>query len=124
MSLSIESKLATDRADFNVTLVETDTETLKTATYVVSVVAKDQHESQSQTVSEEETVASLTTWIANFNTNRTVVERKRSALPLRAKVYDLSPTGNLTIIFSKPLILPPIKVIAIANKTKRELSTP
>ena len=31
-------------------------------------------------------------------------------VPLKASVQSLSPTGNLTIAFNKPLILPPIRV--------------
>ena len=35
---------------------------------------------------------------------------------------SLSATGNLTIIFSRPLILPPIEVRNVTNHTERELS--
>ena len=31
-------------------------------------------------------------------------------VPLKANVKSISPTGNLTIVFNKPIILPPIRV--------------
>lgn len=39
------------------------------------------------------------------------------AEPLKATVYDLSRTGNLTIKFSKPIIKPPIEIHSLNNKT-------
>jgi len=30
-------------------------------------------------------------------------------------IYDISATGNLTIIFNKPIIIPPIKVLNYTN---------
>ena len=38
--------------------------------------------------------------------------------PLKAQVYDFTPTGNLTIFFNKPIILPPME---IHNVTQRKL---
>ena len=35
--------------------------------------------------------------------------------PLRASVYDLSAAGNLTITFSRPIIVPPIRVHQTAD---------
>ena len=35
--------------------------------------------------------------------------------PLRASVYDLSAAGNLTITFSRPIIVPPIRVRQTAD---------
>ena len=32
----------------------------------------------------------------------------RKIIPLIAYVYDVSPTGNLTIMFNKPIIVPNI----------------
>ena len=37
-------------------------------------------------------------------------DEEEEIVPLKASVQSLSPTGNLTIAFNKPLILPPIRV--------------
>ena len=37
-------------------------------------------------------------------------DRKEKIEPLSAKIYDISPTGNLTIEFSKPILIPPLIV--------------
>lgn len=31
--------------------------------------------------------------------------------PLTAQIYDITKAGNLTIVFSKPIILPPIELV-------------
>ena len=38
--------------------------------------------------------------------------------PLEAKVQSLSRTGNLTITFNKPIILPPIEIIRESTDSK------
>lgn len=42
--------------------------------------------------------------------NQTAEEDDVNTEPLVARIFDLSQTGNLTIIFSRPIILPPIKI--------------
>lgn len=37
-------------------------------------------------------------------------DRKEKIEPLSAKIYDISPTGNLTIEFNKPILIPPLRV--------------
>jgi len=48
-------------------------------------------------------------WIAK-QLNRGSKWVRDDAPPLIASVFDLSPTGNLTIVFNKPIIQPPIRV--------------
>ena len=43
-------------------------------------------------------------------------EKINEAVPLKAKIYDFTPTGNLTITFNKPIILPPIEIIYDQNR--------
>ena len=40
---------------------------------------------------------------------------ERNVEPLRAFVYDISPTGNVTITFNKPIIVP--KIVIYDNRT-------
>lgn len=47
---------------------------------------------------------------------KVVVNRERKVEPLAAFVYDISPSGNLTIVFNKPIIVPKI-VINNENRT-------
>ena len=42
---------------------------------------------------------------------------------MKAKIYDFTPTGNLTITFNKPIILPPIEMISDQNRRLEENST-
>ena len=42
--------------------------------------------------------------------------------PLKATIYDLSKTGNLTIMFSKPIIKPPIEIRNLNETYLRRLS--
>ena len=45
-----------------------------------------------------------------------------NAVPLKAKVYDFTPTGNLTITFNKPIIIPPVEVES-EEETRRLTAT-
>ena len=45
-----------------------------------------------------------------YKANITVSE---NPIQLTARVLDLSDTGNLTIVFNKPYILPPLKVFEV-----------
>lgn len=39
--------------------------------------------------------------------------------PLTAAIYDLTKTGNLTIVFDKPIILPPIELFEEYYKNRK-----
>ena len=54
----------------------------------------------------------------SFNFNRTTADESiEFQVPLIAEIYDFTSTGNLTIDFNKPIILPPLMVL---NETEIE----
>lgn len=46
---------------------------------------------------------------------------ERSTKPLIAQIYDFSPSGNLTIIFNKPIVLPNLFVHNLTETEPRLL---
>ena len=41
----------------------------------------------------------------------------RDVIPLEASVLSMSETGNLTVVFNKPIIIPPMIVTPVKNDT-------
>ena len=45
-------------------------------------------------------------------------EKYDSDIPLEANIFDITATGNLTIVFNKPIIIPPIEFYPL-NETRK-----
>lgn len=43
--------------------------------------------------------------------------RKDKIVPLQAAIYRISPTGNLTVVFNKPIIIPNIRIHDSKNES-------
>ena len=91
-------------------MTEKDSVTGHTVTYVLKVQVSEETSGDSQA---EKSVNGWLDKILGQNTKKNTKEVK----PLTAKVYDFTPTGNLTLYFSKPFIMPPIKIYEIEDQT-------
>ena len=60
-------------------------------------------------------------WLSMFDSQKNSSKRKGEVPPLEATVLEISATGNLTIIFNRPIILPLIEVRNSTNSTARDL---
>lgn len=105
MTLWIETSLLKDIGSYQIDMFESDSKTGKNVTYHVIV---EVYERLSDDAQAEKLASS---WYDDMLLkNRKKVSDKDEFDALTAKVLELTPTGKLTIVFSKPIILPPIEI--------------
>ena len=90
--------------------MELDNGTLKTATTVFNIKIKtNATESTEEDAGYPEFSPDFLKKKYGYKPSGKIVE------PLGAQIYDITKSGNLTIVFSKPIILPPIDVFEEYN---------
>ncbi len=115
MNLEYSASIDTKIGIYTVEMIETDSETGKSVVYPIQI------EVLPTTKGNTPTEKKVNLWLENMMRKKPkkVVEQALTALEL--SVYDLTSTGNLTLEFSKPIILPPIEIGKSKNATNETI---
>ena len=123
LTLTVHTALLDDIGTYILEVIETDvlTESQKVTQVnlvVLSPLFLDNSKSLTSLYALDKLIAAkIKEILLSFNITKTETQSAEYQVPLIAEIYDFTPTGNLTIEFNKPIILPPLMVL---NETKIE----